>query len=64
MLEIFGAEIVLTPGNEGMQESSVKQKRLSEESTIFYASAINNPANPEIHQRTTVIGNLGRHRGP
>ena len=54
LLEIFGAELVLTPGAEGMKGAI----RKAEELTVSIPGALmlqqfNNPANPEIHRRTT-----------
>jgi cysteine synthase A len=54
LLEIFGAELVLTPGAEGMKGAI----RKAEELAVTIPGALmlqqfNNPANPEIHRRTT-----------
>ncbi len=54
LLEIFGAELVLTPGAEGMKGAIKKAEEL--EATIpgaLMLQQFNNPANPEIHRRTT-----------
>ena len=54
LLEIFGAELVLTPGAEGMKGAIRKAEELSE--TIpgaLMLQQFNNPANPGIHRRTT-----------
>ena len=54
LLEIFGAELVLTPGAEGMKGAIRKAEEL--EATIpgaLMLQQFNNPANPEIHRRTT-----------
>lgn len=54
LLEIFGAELVLTPGAEGMKGAIRKAEELA--ATIPGAVILqqfNNPANPEIHRRTT-----------
>jgi len=54
LLEIFGAELVLTPGAEGMKGAISKAEELSV--TIPGAVILqqfNNPANPEIHRKTT-----------
>jgi len=54
LLEIFGAELVLTPGVEGMKGAIRKAEELA--ATIPGAVILqqfNNPANPEIHRRTT-----------
>ena len=54
LLEIFGAELVLTPGAEGMKGAIKKAEELV--ATIPGAvipQQFNNPANPEIHRQTT-----------
>ena len=54
LLRIFGAELVLTPGAEGMKGAVKKAEELA--ATIpkaFLPQQFKNPANPEIHRRTT-----------
>jgi cysteine synthase A len=54
LLQIFGAELVLTPGPEGMSGAVRKAEELA--GTIpnaFLPQQFKNPANPEIHRRTT-----------
>lgn len=54
LLSIFGAELVLTPGSEGMKGAVKRAEELT--NTIPHAVMLqqfNNPANPEIHRRTT-----------
>jgi len=54
LLSIFGAELVLTPGAEGMPGAVRKAEQLVAENTnYFMPQQFNNPANPEIHQLTT-----------
>lgn len=54
LLYIFGAEIVLTPGAEGMPGAIRKAEQLaSENSNYFMPQQFKNPANPEIHRLTT-----------
>ncbi|MDY6052174.1 MAG: cysteine synthase A [Rothia sp. (in: high G+C Gram-positive bacteria)] len=54
MLRAYGAEIVLTPGSEGMRGAVEKAKEIvaSTENAIL-ASQFSNDANPEIHYKTT-----------
>ncbi|MCK5124005.1 MAG: pyridoxal-phosphate dependent enzyme, partial [Dehalococcoidia bacterium] len=53
-LSIFGAELVLTPGAEGMPGAVRKAEQLVAENTnYFIPQQFNNPANPEIHRLTT-----------
>lgn len=54
ILVAMGAELVLTPGAEGMKGSIAKAKELNEEIPgSIIMSQFDNPANPEIHSRTT-----------
>jgi cysteine synthase len=54
LLSIFGAELVLTPGAEGMPGAVRKAEQLvAENPDCFMPQQFNNPANPEIHRLTT-----------
>ncbi|MBT7289352.1 MAG: cysteine synthase A, partial [Chloroflexi bacterium] len=54
LLSIFGAELVLTPGAEGMPGAIKKAAELAESTpNSFLPQQFNNPANPEIHTLTT-----------
>jgi cysteine synthase len=54
LLTIFGAELVLTPGAEGMRGAILKAEELVKTTPdAFMPQQFNNPANPEIHRRTT-----------
>ena len=54
LLEIFGAELVLTPGAEGMKGAIKKAEELAATTPgAVIPQQFNNPANPEIHRRTT-----------
>ncbi|UCH42741.1 MAG: cysteine synthase A [Dehalococcoidales bacterium] len=54
LLSIFGAELVLTPGSEGMPGAIRKaEELLAENPGYFMPQQFNNPANPEIHRLTT-----------
>src|SRR5260221_9674147 len=54
LLKALGAQIVLTPAAEGMRGSINKaQEILAEHKSSFMPQQFENPANPEIHRRTT-----------
>lgn len=54
LLKFFGAEIVLTPGALGMRGAIQKAEELVRETAgAFMPQQFKNPANPEVHRRTT-----------
>jgi len=53
MLKGFGANLVLTPGADGMKGAIQKAEELSANPEFFMPQQFNNPANPEIHFKTT-----------
>ena len=54
LLALYGAEIVLTPGPEGMTGAINKAKEiLAQTDNGFMPQQFENPANPEIHRQTT-----------
>ena len=54
LLKAFGAEIVLTAGDQGMRGAVTKAEELvREHPNAYMPMQFNNPANPEIHRRTT-----------
>jgi cysteine synthase A len=54
LLSIFGAELILTPGSEGMPGAIRKAEQLVKENHNYYMpQQFKNPANPEIHRLTT-----------
>jgi cysteine synthase A len=54
LLSIFGAELVLTPGAEGMAGAIKKAEQMAAENHNYYMpQQFENPANPEIHRLTT-----------
>ncbi|MFV8829753.1 cysteine synthase A [Alkalihalobacterium sp. APHAB7] len=53
LLRAYGAELVLTPGPEGMGGAIRKATELSKEDGYFMPQQFENEANPEIHRETT-----------
>ena len=54
LLKAFGAEIVLTPGDQGMRGAVSKAEELvREHPNAYMPMQFNNPSNPEIHRKTT-----------
>jgi len=56
LLRAFGAELVLTPGAEGMKGAVARAEQIAAENEgAILARQFENPANPEIHRRTTAV---------
>jgi cysteine synthase A len=53
LLRAYGADLVLTPGAEGMKGAIAKAGELAKENNWFMPQQFNNEANPEIHRLTT-----------
>ncbi len=54
LLKAMGAEVVLTPGPEGMPGAIRKAEQIVKETPkAFMPQQFNNPANPEVHRKTT-----------
>ena len=54
LLRAYGAELVLTPGAEGMRGAIARAEEIAAETEgAFVPQQFQNPANPEAHRRTT-----------
>ena len=53
LIQAYGAELVLTPGSEGMKGAIAKAEEIAQERKGWLPLQFNNPANPEVHERTT-----------
>ena len=53
LLRAYGAELVLTPGADGMKGAIKKATELAEKDNFFMPQQFENTANPEIHAKTT-----------
>jgi cysteine synthase len=53
LLRAYGAQLILTPGAEGMKGAIGKANELAEQHGYFLPQQFENPANPEIHRSTT-----------
>lgn len=56
LLRMFGAEVILTPGHEGMSGAVRKAEELVKaDRRYFMPQQFKNPSNPEIHRKTTAV---------
>src|ERR1700678_1464977 len=54
LLAMLGAKLVLTPGSEGMKGAIARAEQLAKETpNSWIPQQFDNPANPEIHRKTT-----------
>ena len=56
LFQAYGAKMVLTPGSGGMKSSIAKAKEIAADIPgAFMPNQFENPANPDVHRRTTAI---------
>lgn len=53
LLAAYGAELVLTPGGQGMRGAVTRAEELSAQHGYHVPMQFNNPANPQVHEQTT-----------
>ncbi len=53
LLKVFGANLVLTPGADGMPGAIAKAEEIAQDPNFFIPQQFKNPANPAIHLKTT-----------
>ncbi len=53
LLKVFGANLVLTPGADGMPGAIAKAEEIAQDPNFFIPQQFKNPANPAIHVKTT-----------
>jgi len=55
LIRAYGAELVLTPGPEGMKGAVAKAEEIGNKEGAVLVRQFANPANPEIHRKTTAV---------
>ena len=55
LIKAYGAELVLTPGPEGMRGAVAKAEEIGNKEGAVLVRQFANPANPEIHRKTTAL---------
>ncbi len=53
LLKAYGAQLILTPGKDGMKGAIAKAEELVNEHGYFMPQQFKNEANPEVHRKTT-----------
>jgi cysteine synthase A len=55
LIKAYGAQLVLTPGAEGMKGAVAKAEEIGNKDGALLVRQFANPANPEIHRKTTAL---------
>jgi len=55
LIKAYGAQLVLTPGAEGMKGAVAKAEEIGSKDDALLVRQFANPANPEIHRNTTAL---------
>jgi cysteine synthase A len=55
LLAAYGAELVLTPAAEGMTGAVRRAEEIAQDQQAYLPRQFGNPANPEVHRRTTAL---------
>jgi cysteine synthase len=55
LLAAYGVQLVLTPAGEGMPGAVRRARQIAAEQGAFLPSQFDNPANPQVHRRTTAL---------
>ena len=55
LIKAYGAQLVLTPGPEGMKGAVAKAEEIGSKDDALLVRQFANPANPEIHRKTTAL---------
>ena len=55
LIKAYGAKLVLTPGAEGMKGAVAKAEEIGSKDGALLVRQFANPANPEIHRKTTAL---------
>lgn len=63
LLQAYGADLVLTPGADGMKGAIKKAGELAEKENYFMPQQFENMANPEIHEKTTGVELVNQMEG-
>ncbi|MCI1904444.1 cysteine synthase A [Enterococcus hirae] len=55
LMKAYGAQLILTPGAEGMKGAIAKATELAKEDGYYMPLQFDNPANPDVHEKKTGV---------